>query len=301
MAMTYSSLIAAKGNAGSIANFLSYTKVQSEVPTILDEAQALIYTLLRTREMKARTRFLMTVGAAWQPLPTNFLDPIGQVWIADWNLQAEHFDESYVQRQRIYTPSSGSQTPSAPNITYSAGSPLITINFPAHGFNQDSVIAVSGATNFDVVTINGTWDIYSIVDANNFVIDITPLGTVPAASGTFQTSFNYQADGLIQASPKYWSIAQERIFFDCAFDIQVMCELYYYQSLPLLSNTNQSNFLTNRYPQLIRPACQAQAAAFMRDDQSYQREVGRLTAIADRINVADDMHNRGMVLESYNP
>lgn len=300
MAMTYSSLIAAKGNAGSIANFLSYQKLTSEVPTILDEAQGLLYTLLRTREMRTKTRFFMTTGSAAIALPANFLDPIGRMYAMDWNLPFDHKDESFLSQNRNYNPQSG--TLGANPFTTTNGSTLINVFLTNHGFTQESSINTSGATTFNGVAINGTFDVEAIVDANNFTINITLLGQVPNASGSGGGSaVNYTVDVLVSGTPKWWAIWDEEIHFDQAFSEPIMCELPYFQSLPLLSNTNQSNFLTNRYPHLIRPACQCQAAAFMRDDAAYQRELTRLTAITQAVSAENDMLYRGMVLDTDIP
>jgi len=303
MAMNYSSLIAPKGTAGSIANFISYTKVQPEVPTILDEAQGLLYTLLRVREMRTRTRFTMLQGYSVQPLPVNFLDPIGPIQILDWNLQSTHRDESWLAKNRNYEATTGALGTDPFTTAFgSAGSPAVNVALTNHGFNQDSSFYTTGATAFNGVTIVGTFNISNIIDANNFTIDITPLGVLPNASGSGGGSaVTYQCDNLVLGTPLNWAIYNEQINFDFAFDQQVICELMHFQSLPLLSSTNQTNFLTNRYPHLIRPACQAQAAAFMRDDAAYQREVTRLTAITQAVNAENDMVYRGMVLETDTP
>ena len=47
MAMTYTSLVAPKGTTGSLANWVGYSKLDTE--TVLDEAQSLLFHLLRVR------------------------------------------------------------------------------------------------------------------------------------------------------------------------------------------------------------------------------------------------------------
>ena len=51
MAMSYTTLIGAKGVSGSIMNWVSYTKL--DVATVVDEAQSLLFQLLRVRESRA--------------------------------------------------------------------------------------------------------------------------------------------------------------------------------------------------------------------------------------------------------
>src|SRR5882672_6086877 len=181
MTMNYTSLVAPKGTAGSIANFISYGKVTPEVPVILDEAQALLYTLLRVREMRTKVRFLMPQGNAVFPLPARFLDPINRMFIPDWNLPLDHKDESFLSQNRSYTPTTGSLGTNP--FTTVNGSNTVTVNLPNHGFNQESAFYTTGAVAFNGATIVGTFDVTGIVDTNNFTIDITSLGTTPSASG----------------------------------------------------------------------------------------------------------------------
>jgi hypothetical protein len=302
MTMTYNSLVANKGTAGAIANFLSYAKLTSEIPTILDEAQGLLFTLLRTREMRTKTRFLMPQGNSVQVLPVRFLDPISRMFTPDWNIPLDHKDESFLSQNRNYTPLTG--TLGTNPFTTVNGSNTVTVNLTNHGFNQESAFYTTGATTFAGMTvpIAGTFDVTSIVDVNNFTIDITLLGSTPTSSvAGGGAAITYQVDILIQGTPRWWAIWDEAMHFDVAFSQPIICELMYFQSLPLLSSTNQSNFITNRYPHLLRPACQAQAAAFMRDDATYQREVTRLTAITQAVNAENDMLYRGMVLDTDIP
>jgi hypothetical protein len=298
--MTWSSLIANKGSPGSIANYLSYAKLVTEVPTILDEAQGLLYTLLRCREMRTKTRFTLTPGAANTPLPQNFLDPIGRMMAFDYDWPFDHRDESYVQEARNWNTTSG--VLGTDPFTVTNGSTQVSVSLPGHGFNQESAFYTTGATVLNGVTIAGTFDILSITDANDFVIDITPLGVVPTSSGSGGGSaVNYTCNNLVAGTPLFWAIWDEAIHFDQAFTVQLTCELLFFQSLPLLSSTNQSNFLTNRYPHLIRPACQARAAAYMRDDVSFQRELTILTGMVQSISAENDMMYRGADIMTENP
>ena len=55
--MTYTSLIGDKNTAGSIARWVNYSKLDAD--QILQEAQALLYSMLRVREMRAHFNFNM--------------------------------------------------------------------------------------------------------------------------------------------------------------------------------------------------------------------------------------------------
>jgi hypothetical protein len=298
MAMTYTSLSAAKGVAGSLKNWVSYSLL--DVTTIIDEAQALVYSALRCREMLTSMQFTMSVGGASFALPARFLDPIGRMRFTGFNLPVRHKDSSFVETNRNYTELSG--TLGTNPFTTVSGSNVVTVNLTGHGFSQDSIINTSGATIFNGVIINGTFQVTSIVDANNFTIDITVLGTTPSAGGAGGGSaVAYIIDNLVQGMPVCWGIWDEAIHFDTAFTQVSLGRLQYYQSLPLLSVTNQSNFLTNRYPQLMRRACVAAAADFMKDDQEYQKDFTALQGIVQQINIENDMGMRGMELDTETP
>lgn len=297
MAMTWTSLSAAKGVSGSIANWVSYTKL--DVPVIVDEAQALAYSLLRCREMITDTQFLMPAGGSYTPLPARFLDPIGRIYRTSFNDTVRHKDSGTVQNLRNYSELSG--TLGTNPFTTVTSSTAVTVALTGHGFSQDSVFNASGATVFNGVTINGTFPITAIVDANNFTVDISSVGTPSGSGAGGGASVAYLCDNLVQYYPQYFGVWNERIYFDAAFTQQSLCKLQYFQSLPLLSASNQNNFLTDRYPQLMRTACVTSAADFMKDDTEYQKGLTRLTALVQRINVENDMMMRGMEITTDTP
>jgi hypothetical protein len=296
MAMTYTSLTAPKGTSGSIANWVSYTKL--DIGPIVDEAQALIYQYLRCREMRTEIKFIMPASNAYQALPVGFLDPIGTMFAPSTNYRFIHVDEGYVQNKRNYQETTG--TLGTNPFTTSTGSNTVTVFLANHGFNQASVFYTTGATTFNGVTIVGSFPINSIIDVNDFTIDISILGTTPTGSGAGGgSSVTYTCDNLVALTPMWWSIWNEAIQFDGAFLTQTSCTLLYFQSLPLLSNTNQSNFLTNRYPQLMRTACVTAAADFMKDDNEYQKGMQRMQGVIMQIQAQDDLIYRGAEIQTF--
>lgn len=298
MAMTYSSLIGAKGAAGAIATWVAYTRV--DVVTIVDEAQSLIYSLLRCREMLTSLNFSMAVGEAHLALPARFLDPVGRIFLSSVNTTLRHKDSNFLQLTRSYTELSG--TLGTDPFTTVSGETDVTVALAAHGFMQDSVFNTSGATAFNGVTINGTFPI-TAVETNSFTIDISSLGATPSASGAGGGSdVAYLCDNLTQGFPRWFAIYDEKINFDCAFYQQSLGQLQYYQSLPLLAATsNESNFLTNRYPQLMRRACLLAVADFMSDTDAYQRDLPVFGALVDKINQENDGYLRGLEHDTDTP
>ena len=68
-----------------------------------------------------------------------------------------------------------------------------------------------------------------------------------------------------------------------------------------LSASNETNFLTNRYPQLMRTACVTAAADFQKDDGEYQKGYARLQTLIQAISIENDGQLRGMELDPEIP
>lgn len=299
MAMNYTTLVADKSTTGSIASWVNYSKLQPTV--IVDEAQALLWSLLRTREMLTDMRFTLAVGGSQIALPARFLDPIGDIQLTSVGTSLRHKDGNTIQRSRNYEETSG--TLGADPFTTVSGSLSVTVALTGSGFSQGSVLNTSGASAVGGVTINGTFPITAIAsDGDSFTIDITSLGSTPTSSATGGgSSVAYVCDNLTQGMPVWWGIWNETIYFDVALAQQSLGILQHYQSLPLLSTSNETNFLTNRYPHLLRTACEASAANFMKDTEEYNKDVARLTALVERTNVENDGSMRGMDLSPIIP
>lgn len=281
MAMTYTSLIAAKGSPGSIANWVDYAKLDLE--TIVDEAQSLLFQMLRVREMRTEWTFGVAAGQANQPLPDRFLDPIGQIFDVTNSTKYGHNIETDIAGTRAYDNSISGAYGNNPYAIVT-GSSLITITKAAHGLTQDSTVT-------DSFSPPNTWPITRIVDANNFVVE---SGTVQVATASVGGSgLTYTANKLIAGSPSRWSVWDEQVKFDVAFEAAATLKLLYFRAPLPLSATNQSNWLTNRYPILMRKACQTQAADFMKDDDEYQKGVNTLSALIQSTAAENDLLYRG--------
>ena len=103
---------------------------------------------------------------------------------------------------------------------------------------------------------------------------------------------------VVQGVPEFWSIFDEMIQFETAFDtagwtLQLLC----FKSPAPLSSSNTTNFLTNRYPHLLRRACMMQAADFQEDGEEYQKHLIKLEAVIETINAENDLHYRGVVAD----
>lgn len=104
----------------------------------------------------------------------------------------------------------------------------------------------------------------------------------------------YDADGdLLSGTPSVVSIFDEALQFDMAFDEARTLNLLYFKKPDDLSSNAGTNWLTTRYPHLLRQACIVQAYAFMRNWNAHNTEVQKLTAFIDRANIEADLSYRG--------
>jgi len=291
MVMTYPALIAAKGSPGAVATFSNYTLL--DTTTIVDEAQSLLWLYLRCREMRSEYRFYVPAGNSEVPLPTGFLDPIGRLYTPSLTSDVLRKEESFVRDRRIYneTPGVLGSNP----FTTTSGSSLVSVSLTGHGFNQGSLFYIAGAAAVGGLTLNGSFPIVQITDANDFVIDTSILGQ-PATSSTTGggSAATYLCDNLIQGTPQWWAIWDEAIKFDVAFSTPLTFSLLFFKQPPLLSNTNQTNFVTSRYAILFRKVLQASAADFMEDDAAYEKHIQALTPLLAQVSMMDDLQYRGM-------
>lgn len=299
MAISYNTLVAPKGTTGSLLNWIGYTKV--DVSTVLDESQTLLYQMLRVREMRTEYTFGMAIGQANVALPTRFLDPIGKLYDTTNVTDYDQVEQTSVLKARAYSSLSGTLDNSP--FTTTNGSSLVACANVAHGLNQDSTITIAAGGTLNGLTLNGSFPVVSITDANHFVIDAgSGSDTVASASGNGGgNGITWTANNLISGSSTRWAIWDEEMKFDTAFDQAAVCKLLYFRQPLLLSATNQTNFLTVRYPNLLRVACLAAAAQYMKDDTEYSKNVQALTGLIGSIAAADDLSYRGATFGTDTP
>jgi hypothetical protein len=103
-----------------------------------------------------------------------------------------------------------------------------------------------------------------------------------------------------QGVPHEFSIFGELLQFDVAANVPMVYWMIYYGAPPLLGNTapnTETNFLTNRYPHILRAGVLAAAADFRKDDADYQRCMQRLTGLIQDAKTQDDLTNRGIEID----
>jgi hypothetical protein len=296
--MNWTSLVAPKGAAGSILNWVGYGKV--DVGTVVDEAQALIYSLLRVREMKSQWVFGVGIGACMVPLPARFLDPIGRL-TDNFGTRYYHKLESDIKDRRMFDTTPSGAFGNNAFTTTAINSGIVNVVLANHGLNQGSDITISGAAVVDGVTINGTSPISAVIDANTFQITVLDAAATVGGQTGGGAGASYTANNLIATTPTQWATWGSSLHFDGAFNAATQFRLMCFKSLPLLSATNLNNFLTDRYPQLLRVACMASAASYMKDDNEEQKFISKLTQMIQSINAESDLGYMGADLDTETP
>lgn len=202
--MTYQDLIGPKSNAGSIHNFVNYRRVPVEV--VLEEAQTLIYSRLRVREMRVSGTILLAADASYAALPDRFLEPI-------------------VLRDR-------------------EGITLI----PNREDNETYINEPE------------------LIERRVF------------------------ADGVLYAGiPCFVAIFDERYQFEVKAEEARTYDHVFYQRPAMLSPASNTNWLTSRYPMILRVACLAGAASYMKDDAEESKNLAKLDALCNAANAESDL------------
>lgn len=104
-------------------------------------------------------------------------------------------------------------------------------------------------------------------------------------------------DGVLQSgTPSRWSIVGETAYVDVLPTETFAGILLYYKSPTALSGSNETNFLTNRYPSLLRYACMAKAFEHMKDTENATGYLGLMQQAIERANASNEMWRRNQYI-----
>lgn len=300
MGMNYTSLLASKGTSGAISTWAAYNNL--DTGTVLTEAQALIFQSLRVREMRSLFTFGASVGQTSVPLPTRFLDPVGRIIDSQGNYYSQKIETSVIA-SRTYQPVTGGNLASNPITSGAQNTSQFNVTIANHGLTQNSDVTLAGLTSpVDGITVNGTFGVIAIVDANTITCEAQNDDQAATGNQTGGGSAGtWSGNALTSSIPSIWSIFDEAIQFDCALQSAMQARLLCFRSPMPLSAANPTNFLTNRYPTIIRCACQASAAAYMKDDDEEQKWLGKLSKLIDATNAESDLSYRGASIGTDTP
>jgi hypothetical protein len=97
-------------------------------------------------------------------------------------------------------------------------------------------------------------------------------------------------DGVLDSGdPAYFDVAEEVFNFDCKTTTAWTLRSLFYKTPDPLSASAPKNFLTTRYPHLLRMACIATGARFADDEAVFGREQKLLWAEIAEIAAGDEM------------
>lgn len=100
-------------------------------------------------------------------------------------------------------------------------------------------------------------------------------------------------NALIQGIPTNYCLLGQDAVFDCAADQDYAYDLVYFKSLPLLSASNQTNFLTSRYQHILHYAAVGQAALQWKDNAEAEVALKMADGFMDDAKEMDDLSRRG--------
>jgi len=204
--MDYSTLVAGPDVKGSIQYWINYARIDSE--SIIEEAQAWIYSKIRTRDMIAADDVSISSGASSASFPDRYLDPL-------------HLGiPGFINRLRL--------------------------------------------KDVEWFRTCLAWD---------------------------------ERAALPEGLPTYWCDFNSTINLNTASDQGYTAKMVYYRRPSPLSLTNTTNFLTSRYPTLVRRACLMFAAEARKEYDLYDRlEVRALQATKEAME-EDDLAKRGLEMD----
>lgn len=107
----------------------------------------------------------------------------------------------------------------------------------------------------------------------------------------------YDDGALIESVPYRFAIFDEKFQFDCAYEESATINVVGFKRPDDLSIANETNFLTSRYPHLLRVACLTQAYDFMSNTTKYQSNLTMLSALIEKTNAENDLSYRGVEFE----
>lgn len=206
MTMNWTTLTGDKDTEGSIKYFINYSRIDSA--GILEEAEAWIYSKLRTRDMIASDDVAISDAASSASFPTGYLDCL-QFGIP-----------GYMPRLRL--------------------------------------------KDIEWFRTHLGWD---------------ESATMP------------------EGVPTYWADFGGTIQLNTSADQAYTAKMVFYKRPTALSASNETNFLTTRYPTLLRRACLMFAAEARKEWDTHDRNEIKAMAAITEVMVEDDTAKRGIELD----
>lgn len=107
------------------------------------------------------------------------------------------------------------------------------------------------------------------------------------------------AGALYEGTPSYWTIINATMHVDVLCNAAFSGRMMYYAQPAALSVSNETNFLTVRYPRLLRQACLIMAYEHMKDDQRAQQYTVMAMGSIEEANRTNEMFRRGQQMPAW--
>lgn len=104
---------------------------------------------------------------------------------------------------------------------------------------------------------------------------------------------------LFEGTPSFCTYDQTKIYFDCTADDDYPYRLWYMQKPALLSGSNETNFLTTRYGNLLEAMCKHYAYEHRENDGKAASELEKAMAYITKANEEYDMFRQNIQTELY--
>jgi hypothetical protein len=151
----------------------------------------------RPQKVGGNVRLTTTVGGA--PTPMSGTPRALHVWrdfLQNQYVSAGTFRKLYALDSSFaladITPYRATGTLGSNPFTTISGSASVSVAHTAHGTNPGDTVVFSGAAAFNNVSMNGTFIVQTVTDANDFVVTATSAANANGAGGGSAVAFSYE-------------------------------------------------------------------------------------------------------------
>lgn len=152
-----------------------------------------------------------------------------------------------------------------------------------------------------IATLTFAVDTNSVALPADFLdpIEYRPNGWGSPLLFVSETSLEAHRDedgALYEGEPSRWSIIGETAYVDVSCSEAFSGKLMYYKRPAALSGSNETNFLTTRYPTLVRHACMAKAFEHMKDWTSAAQYLQMAEGKIAEASATNDLYRRSQTV-----
>lgn len=130
-------------------------------------------------------------------------------------------------------------------------------------------------------------------------IEFRPHGSLDPLPYVHEATIEIQRqdDGtLIEGTPTYWTIVGTTAYVNFQCEEDYAGRLMYYKQPAALASGNETNFLTTRYPTLLRVACMAFAFGHMKTWDARREHLAEAERWLQEANATNESYRRGQIV-----